>query len=256
MRGRPLWILWCLASLLSIAPVGADWLVMKDGTRVETRDAWQVKGSRVIFTLPNGTLSSLRLEEVDLDASAVATTAAEKEAEDGAEGEAKPAQRSEPEPVAVLTNKDIGRARPAPPAVAADQEGGGEGEGEGNESLPEAEPIDVQVVSWNDLDTINLQGVEIRGSVRNFGADLARELTLTVTLFDSVGEILAQAEAFLGKTLLQPSAATDFRALFPGVTSYSGEPAFQIRGRGPLYGEITGISDPRSLNSQEEESGS
>ncbi len=248
MRGKPWWILGGLVSLWSILPVSADWLVLKDGTRVETRGAWKVKGSQVIFTLPKGALSSLRVDDVDLDASAVATTEAKEKA--AHDSEAAPDRRPIPQPVATLTNDDIALARPT--ASAGDTDEVGEEIDGQDSSLPAKDPINVEVVSWNELDTITLQGVEIRGTVRNKADTLARELILTVTLFDSVGEILTQAEAFLGKTLLQPGAATEFRALFPGVTSYSGEPGFQIRGRGPLYGEITGISDPRNPDEEGE----
>ena len=38
----------------------ADWLVTRDGARIETKGAWKVDGRRVVFTMPNGTLSALR----------------------------------------------------------------------------------------------------------------------------------------------------------------------------------------------------
>ena len=47
----------------------ADWLVASDGSRIETKGPFKVEGKLVIFTLPNGTLGSLPLSEVDLEAS-------------------------------------------------------------------------------------------------------------------------------------------------------------------------------------------
>lgn len=93
------------AALAFTAP--ADVLVMQDGSRVETKGAWEVKGRQVLFTLPNGTLSAVRLSEVDLDASQAATEAANRppESEADADGGAEAEPR---EPVLVLTNEDIG----------------------------------------------------------------------------------------------------------------------------------------------------
>ncbi|HET9767963.1 MAG TPA: hypothetical protein VFS60_13995, partial [Thermoanaerobaculia bacterium] len=49
-----------LAAAAAAAPAAADWLVMRDGSRVETKGAWEVRGTLVVLTLPNGTLSSVR----------------------------------------------------------------------------------------------------------------------------------------------------------------------------------------------------
>ncbi len=54
-------------------PAHADWLVTTEGERVETRGAWDVRGRMVVFTTKRGTLASVRLDEVDLDASEAAT---------------------------------------------------------------------------------------------------------------------------------------------------------------------------------------
>jgi hypothetical protein len=61
------------ALLLAAAPLGADWLVLKDGNRIETHGPWREKGRQIVFTLPNGQLSALRATEVDLAASRAAT---------------------------------------------------------------------------------------------------------------------------------------------------------------------------------------
>ena len=91
----------------------ADWLVTEDGARVETEGPWRVEGRRVIFELPNGTLSALRLDEVDLDASAEATARAKAPPPTPADVAA---SRPLPEPVLVLTDKDI----PKPPTKSGD----------------------------------------------------------------------------------------------------------------------------------------
>ncbi|MBP9146586.1 MAG: hypothetical protein KBF21_11560 [Thermoanaerobaculia bacterium] len=64
--------LWSLLFLLpAIAP--ADWLVLQTGERIETKGAWTVKGKQVVYTTPEKLLRSLRLSEVNLEASTQAS---------------------------------------------------------------------------------------------------------------------------------------------------------------------------------------
>ena len=104
-----------LAALSALAVTGtarADWLVTRDGARLETKGPWKVDGRRVLFTLPNGALSTIRTDEVDLDQSALVTTQAK-------EAQAAPAAIALPkkEPVLRLTEKDI------PPMTGAEIRG-------------------------------------------------------------------------------------------------------------------------------------
>ena len=63
-----------LATLAStVGPAKADWLITREGARVETQGAWKVKGKLVVFETADGKLSSLRVADVDLDASRRAT---------------------------------------------------------------------------------------------------------------------------------------------------------------------------------------
>lgn len=67
MKGNLARILFFLYLLPSAA--GADWLAFKDGTTREIVGHWKIQGKQVIFKALGGTLSSVRLEEVDLPAS-------------------------------------------------------------------------------------------------------------------------------------------------------------------------------------------
>ena len=67
--------------LLAVAATGvtglrADWLLMKDGSRLETRGGWEVRGQQILVTLPNGTLAAVRVDKVDLEGSARITAEA------------------------------------------------------------------------------------------------------------------------------------------------------------------------------------
>ncbi len=97
----------------------ADLLVTRDGETVETQGPWKVKGRMVVFTDAAGTLSSLRLDDLDLDASHAATqraaeSAAGKPAQRDA-AEAEPAKRKQA--VLSLTNRDVARAAEDRPAA-------------------------------------------------------------------------------------------------------------------------------------------
>lgn len=196
-----------LVLLMAVAAAaGADWLVTKDGARVETDGPWKVKGSIVVFTLPNGTLSSLRLSEVDLDQSAEATYEAENPPPETEEEEAE-----EPvEPVLVVTDKDIRRA---PRSAAA---GGGQpGSQESSTAGPTInEPF--ELLSWNQEP--RGAGVEIRGTLVYRGEEpLVERLTMIVSLETADGVRFASTSAALTSPTLRPGAGTTFRAVFPEV---------------------------------------
>ncbi|MDA8019077.1 MAG: YggN family protein [Thermoanaerobaculia bacterium] len=100
---------------LAAAPCTADILVTKDGRQIETKGFWEVKGRQVIFTAKSGVLSSVRLSEIDLEASELATNPPPPPPAALEEAPEKPslgslAGRDRPEPVMVLTNEDIGQA--------------------------------------------------------------------------------------------------------------------------------------------------
>ncbi|MEE8524590.1 MAG: hypothetical protein V3T72_11720 [Thermoanaerobaculia bacterium] len=101
---------WLIAAAVAAASTAAvtqaDWLVTRDGAKVETRGAWEVRGRMVIFTQPGGTLSSMRLAEVDLDASRAATEAA------AAPPPPAPAEEKPRPSVLTLTDDDVGRGEP------------------------------------------------------------------------------------------------------------------------------------------------
>jgi len=66
MRRLALPLLLCLVAL----PAGADWLVLKNGTRIETQGPWTERGRQIVYTtLAEKRLVSIRAADVDLEAS-------------------------------------------------------------------------------------------------------------------------------------------------------------------------------------------
>ena len=50
-------------------PADGYWLVTVDGQRIASREPWEVRGRRILYTNAAGDLVSVRASEIDLDAS-------------------------------------------------------------------------------------------------------------------------------------------------------------------------------------------
>jgi|GEM_PF-6920575 len=65
------------AGLLFSLPASADWLVTRDGQRIETQGNWQMKGRAVLFTHADGRVDQLPRDYIDFEASERATAGEE-----------------------------------------------------------------------------------------------------------------------------------------------------------------------------------
>lgn len=212
-----------LALILSAgswSPAAADWLVMVDGARIETKGAWKVKGNQVVFTLANGTLSTIRKSEVDLDASAAATTESQAPAQPEVVEDSQPQER--PKATIVLNNKNI-RAAVEPPGVEREEESGD------RDAAPTASKGSVELVSWTSRDSSSGDGLEIVGTVKNQGRELAANISVKVVVVDETGQAIVDTTAFMRSTGLVPGKSTTFRALLPGIFTLFHEPRFEVQ---------------------------
>lgn len=55
--------------LMASMPAAADWLVTRDGQRIETQGSWQMKGKAVLFTQADGRVDQLPRDYIDFEAS-------------------------------------------------------------------------------------------------------------------------------------------------------------------------------------------
>jgi hypothetical protein len=214
-----------LALLLGASQSRGDVLVLRDGSRVETKGPWETKGKLVVFHLPTGALSSLRVDDVDLDASLEVTrqTEAEKRRPPAIE---KPKRKA----VVVLTDDDVRHVDPE--ALPAWQRGveGTEAPGletttaetAGEEAIDagsETQPL--RVLAWEQVTDTERGGFNIEGTLRNLSAQLVGNVSMTVTLLDEEGNVVASSSGELAMGTLRPNAQTTFSSYFPEWFSYS-----------------------------------
>jgi len=192
-----------LAAVLLASPLAGDWLVLDDGTRLETRGPWEERGKLVVFTTTGGTLSSLRLDDVDLDASRRATTAAANPP--AAVAPPPPAPKA---PAFVLTDADVAHAP---------QAGEGNGEGEAAATTAAAPAERLVVTEYQEVPMADEQGTRLTGTLRNVSDDAATRVRLTALVYDADGELLASANAMLSAQALMPNQQARFQVDFTGV---------------------------------------
>ncbi len=260
-----------LGAALLASPVAGDWLVLRDGTRLETEGPWEVKGRQVVFTRPGGGLAALRLADVDLESSAEATdvSQAEPAVADPATAEPPPPGKVRRRPsVLTLTDDDLRSGRgpdaedPSEPVAGEEDapEGGDDGEADSEIELgdggadqepatpagatsSDAAPQPVVVVSWREQESASVDGLEIVGSVRNQGSDVAADIQVQVKVSDEDGAEIVDTRAFLERSSLAPGRGTNFRALLPGVYSLLEDPTFEVTSEGFTLGLVKDTED-------------
>jgi hypothetical protein len=204
-----------IAGSMAAGAARADWLVTRDGVRIETKGAWRVDGRRVLFTMPNGTLSTIRTDEVNLDQSALATT----QARDAAVAPL-PAAAEKKEPVLRLTDKDIARS-------SITEEGA---EAKKDETKADvASPL--EVISWEKTEDSTGDGLEIFGTIKNGGANIITTPTLLVAIYDADGGLLATNNGDVNSPQILAGKTANFRVSFPGITDFASV-KFDAQGRG------------------------
>jgi hypothetical protein len=225
-----------LLLLLAVAaPAGADWLVTRAGGRVETQGPWQVKGKLVVFKTPNGTLSSLRLADVDLAVSENATAEAKAAEDEKAKAAAsEPAKPERKKSVRSLTDADFSR-KPPPGADTEGAEGGADNKGGADGKAP-AKPGSaankgrVEVSSWSQARRTEGDGIDLFGTLQNSGDEMATDIVVKVQLFNEAKESIGTAEAVLAMSSIPGGGTTSFRVPFSGVFAFT-QAEFKVTSR-------------------------
>jgi hypothetical protein len=221
-----------LRAVLAVAAIfafpqalSADWIVTRQGERFEIQGAWQVKGKLVVFTLPNGTLSSIRADRVDFEASKKATAQAKK----GATAPAPPADQGKAKrrAVIVLTDKDFKKTPPPDDGSGAKADGGNATDAKAGGSRAgkdaTAVPSSVEIVGWERVPAAESKenGVEIRGTLRNASQDHLTEIAVVAALFDDNGALIGRFPAVIDSQTLPPGESSKFHLLASGIFTFT-----------------------------------
>jgi hypothetical protein len=197
-----------LAISASVAvPACADWLLFNDGSRLETRGPWEVRGQLVVFTATDGTFSSVRLGDIDIEGSQRLTEEAQR-AKTAPKPE--PAEEATPprEAVFVLTDADVRRGAPPTPDTEPEPESASQ------------DPRQLIVVSdWSRGELFD-DGAAVLGTLANQSEAAAGGVELTVRAVDSQGILLVEQPVTLRKTVLMPGEEIAFEVHLDGVYDF------------------------------------
>jgi len=209
-----------VAAFALASAASADLLITTNGNVIETKGGWRVDGRRIVFTQPNGTLSSIATAAVDLDRSAVATAQAVEAANRSAMPPATSSQGQEA--VLRITERDI------PPMEGSGDEtteSGAAKAGDSSNSAP------LEVISWDKVPTNDGDGIQIFGTLRNTGRNTVVNPAVAVQLYGEEGGLLALTEASVNQTSVPAGESANFRAEFPGLPDFAAA-RFSVSGRG------------------------
>lgn len=187
-----------------------DWIVTRDGTRIETRGPWRLEGRRVVFEDVAGTLSALRREDVDIEASHASSRDRSVDVETSMAVPVTEAGSS----VLVLTDADVPRGTLAGPEAGPVAEGSapsGEAEPAGRSELL------VRILSWDLRDAPEIDGVEIVGVLENTSSPLVGDVAIAARIFAADGTPLGESSAVLESDVLVRGEVSRFRVLFEDV---------------------------------------
>lgn len=229
MKNRAFLALALLACAVPAA-LGADWIVTRQGERFEVRGAPQLKGKLVVFTLPDGSLSSMRADRVDFDASKRATEQAKKAAEAPPAAEAvKPRHKA----LIVLTDKDFKKPLPAGASDAAAVEAKPAKGKDGKDVPPQDLPSSAEVASWERVPASQSKadGLEIVGMVHNASTNYLTGVIVAAQLFDDTGALIGRFPATVENQVLRPNESSKFNLVAKGTFAFAAI-RWETQGRG------------------------
>jgi hypothetical protein len=205
----------------AFAFAAGDVVVLKGGELLELRKPPERQGGVVLLTRADGTLLSVRADDVDWKASAAARNAGRSSAKQepaiasspGTPAEAARAGREGPKARVKLTDADVGHL--------------------GEEESPSGEKKDAAAhPGGGRLEVIDYgqersgSSLVVRGSLRNSGGTPAANAKMTVTAMDEKGETIASGEASISNGLVEPGGTVSFVATIPVGEKFVGSIRF------------------------------
>lgn len=214
------------------AALDADWIVTREGERFEVRGAPQLKGKLVVFTLPDGSLSSMRADRVDFDASKRVTEQAKKAAE-APPAVAAEAAKPKHKALIVLTDKDFKKPLPAGASDTVGVEAKAP-KGKDGKDLPVQDlPSSADVASWERVPAAQSKadGLEIVGMVHNVSTNYLTGVIVVAQLFDDTGALIGRFPATVENQVLRPNESSKFHLVAKGTFAFAAI-RWETQGRG------------------------
>lgn len=213
---------------------GGGWLVLQGGQRIETR-SYEIRDRQVLFEDAAGRLRSLRLSEVDLEATRRAAEEPTEAAADISGERETSASRPEPEPVLVLdmkntpTQEDAERSRTRRAAAerkrAIDQQNVSAMRAAGQRrtlSKLAGKGGLATVEHWSVAPSRQTGGLQLMGALRNSSDRFLDRVEIRVQLFDEDGKKVGESRGYVDQTRLRPGAGSNFHWIDPGRESLDG----------------------------------
>ena len=204
------------------------WLVMVDGHRIRTRGDYRLEKRRVVFVDEKGELRSIRLDQVDLDASGPiaatdSTPRSDKTSSTGEEAVA-PALVLDERSIATYGGSADGAKTPEEgtntPSQSTKNPGASEENSAKRSSTNSRTGASLEVASWSIAESDDT-GMTVYGTLKNSGNRASKRPRVLVQLLDERGEKVAEVAARVTNPELRPGKSTNFRARFGRYIAYS-----------------------------------
>jgi hypothetical protein len=197
-------VLFGILLLLATTPAVADWLVLNDGSTIETVGPWKTRGVVLVFTREDGRLVSLRATEVDLEASTKLSSS-------GGPRKSPPYSKPALPPGTakfVITDADVAHSEPGTAAAprSADPDG--------------TQPEGLTVSEWSQRD-LEGGGTRVSGVLENRSRAAEAGIRLTIVALEDGGSVVTTQPAVLEATTLLPGQSTTFEAALVGTFFFS-----------------------------------
>ena len=184
-------------------------VVLRGGVAIELKQPWVLRGGSALLTRKDGTLLSVPVSEIDLEA-----TAAAKSKSASPPSRSHPASRSAATPaVAARVSRTLPKSKiritdaQVTHEQAADPASGGPERTDGR-SFSGAARVEIPQYDQNRAGS----QLFVRGTLRNAGAAPAESLRMSVEALDGKGQMVASNEARISKGMIEPGRTVGFTA--------------------------------------------
>jgi hypothetical protein len=198
-----------LALCLAGGAAAREVVVLRGGVVIELKQPWVLRGRSALLTRKDGTLLSVPVSEIDLEA-----TAAAKSKSASPPARSRPASRSASTPaVAAKVSRNLPKSKVR---ITDDQVSHTQAAALAHGASERADGRTFAGVARVDVPQYDQERAGsrliVRGTLRNSGAAPAESLRMSVHALDGKGDTIATADARLSRGSIEPGRTADFTA--------------------------------------------